>query len=202
MHHQWDIASWQQIRATPSAAIAMPAGDPVIKEVAMRSIKLVCLAALALLAFPAGAVDATGVYVGAGVGSSDLAVDGFSGNDFAYKVFAGFDFNPYIGVEGGYLNGGSPSDRGFDIEVDGWDLAVLGKWPVSDQFEIFARLGYVWWDAEADGFGSDSGEDLMYGLGVGFDFNDQFGVRGEWERMDIEDTDRADLWTVSLLFRF
>jgi hypothetical protein len=191
-----------KIRATPQVAIARRAGDPVLKEVAMRNIKLVFLAALALLAFPAGAVDATGVYVGAGIGSSDLAVDGFSGNDFAYKVFAGFDFNPYIGVEGGYLNGGSPSDRGFDIEVDGWDLAVLGKWPVSDRFEVFAKLGYVWWDAETEGFGGDSGEDLMYGLGVGFDLNDQFGLRGEWERMDIEDTDRADLWTVSLLFRF
>lgn len=168
----------------------------------MRNFKLVCLAALVLLAFPAGAGDTIGFYAGAGIGSSDLAVDGFSGNDFAYKVFAGYDFNEYIGMEGGYLNGGSPSDRGLEIEVDGFDVAVLGKWPVSEQFDIFAKLGYVWWDAETDGFGSDSGEDLMYGLGVGFDFSDQFGMRGEWERMDIEDTDRADLWTVSLLFRF
>lgn len=168
----------------------------------MRSIKLVCLAALALLAFPAGAVDPAGLYVGAGIGSSDLAIDGFNGNDFAYKVFAGFDFNQYFAVEGAYLNGGSPSERGFEIEVDGWDVAVLGKWPVSEQFDIFAKLGYVWWDAEADGIASDSGEDLMYGLGVGFDFSDQIGMRGEWERMDIEDVDRADLWTISLLFRF
>jgi OOP family OmpA-OmpF porin len=100
------------------------------------------------------------------------------------------------------MDGGSPSDHGFDVDINGWDLALLGKWPVNEQFDLFAKLGVVWWDAEAAGFGDDSGEDLLYGFGIGYHFSDQIAVRGEWERMDIEDADRADFWTASLVWKF
>jgi hypothetical protein len=43
---------------------------------------------------------------------------------------------------------------------------------------------------------------MMYGVGGGFRFTDQFGLRAEWERMDIKHTDRADLWTVSATWKF
>lgn len=160
------------------------------------------LAALALFAGSAVSADHTGFFAGAGIGGSDLAGDGFSGNDFAFKVFGGFDFNQYIALEGAYLSGGSPSEGNLAIDLNGWDVALLGKWPVNEQFDLLAKLGVVWWDAEADEFGDDSGEDLLFGFGVGYHFSDQLGFRGEWERMDIEDTDRADLWTVSLFWKF
>lgn len=165
--------------------------------------KLAILAALALLASPAwSAPEGSGAYVGAGIGMSDLSFDGFNGNDFAFKVFGGYDFFKYLGVEAAYMNGGSPSDHGFSIDVDGWDIAVRGILPLGDRGELFAKLGYVWWNADTNGFGSDDGEDLMYGIGGGFRFTDHLGMRAEWERMDIEDFDSADLWTVSGYWKF
>ena len=55
---------------------------------------------------------------------------------------------------------------------------------------------------DAHGAGSDNGDDLMYGVGVGYRFGDHLGLRGEWERMDIQDTSRADLWTASMYWKF
>jgi hypothetical protein len=165
--------------------------------------KFAVLAALAVLASPAWAApDGSGFYVGAGIGASDLSSGGFSGNDFAFKVFGGYDFMKYVGVEAAYMDGGSPSDHGVGVDVSGWDLAVRGILPLGDRGEVFAKVGWVWWDLKADGFGSDSGNDLMYGVGGGFRFTDQFGMRAEWERMDIEHTDSADLWTVSGYWKF
>jgi len=165
--------------------------------------KLATLAALALLASPAwAATDGSGFYVGAGIGASDVSSGGFSGNDFAFKVFGGYDFMRYFGVEAAYMDGGSPSDHGFSVDLTGWDLAVRGILPIGDRGEVFAKVGWVWWDADFEGFGSDSGDDLLYGVGGGYRFTDQFGLRAEWERMDIKDTSRADLWTISGYWKF
>jgi OmpA-OmpF porin, OOP family len=165
--------------------------------------KIAFAAVVALLVSPAWAApEGSGFYAGAGIGASDLAAGGFNGNDFAFKIFAGYDFMKYVGVEGAYMDGGNPSDHGFDIGLTGWDLAVRGMWPVTDNFELFAKLGYVWWDVSTHGYGSDSGDDLMYGAGAGYRFGDHLGLRGEWERMDIKDTSRADLWTVSGYWKF
>ena len=171
-------------------------------------------AALALAAGPALAAGTTsGAYVGAGVGGSDVASYSFSGTDFGWKVFAGFDFNPFIAIEGGYMDLGSPSDQGLSLDLTGWDVALLGKFPVSQQFDIFAKIGVVWWQATGHVNGcyyyycpyygvTDNGSDLLYGAGVGLHLSDQLGVRGEWERMDIQNTNRADLWTISLIYKF
>ena len=165
--------------------------------------RLALIAALALLATPAWAAsDGSGVYFGAGIGASDLATGGFSGTDFGFKLFAGYDFMKYVGVETAYIDDGSPSDHGAKISLTGWDVAVRGILPIADRGEVFAKLGYVWWDVSSHGYGSDSGDDMLYGVGGGFRFTDNFGLRAEWERMDIKDTDRADLWSVSAYWKF
>jgi len=164
--------------------------------------RFAALAALALLASPAWAAEDNGFYAGVGLGMSDLSAGDFSGNDFAFKVFAGYDFMKYFGMEAAYMDGGSPSDHGFNVDLSGWDIALRGILPIGEKGELFAKLGYVWWHVDADEFGSDNGDDMMYGLGGGYRFTDQFGMRGEWERMDIQDTDSADLWTISGYWKF
>ena len=169
----------------------------------MRFKFAVIAAAAALLANPAlAAPEGSGFYAGLGVGMSDLSAGSFSGNDFAFKVFGGYDFVKFFGVEAAYLNGGSPSDHGVSVDVDGWELALRGILPIGERGEVFAKLGYAWWNVDADGFGDDSASDLMYGIGGGFRFGDHLGARLEWERMDIEDTDSADLYTLSGYWKF
>ncbi|MDZ7670304.1 MAG: outer membrane beta-barrel protein [Gammaproteobacteria bacterium] len=77
--------------------------------------------ALAGFAIPAAAADPSHWYFGAGLGESqadiaeeeiraDLLSSGFTTSgfadeesDFGYKLFAGYQFNRYLAVEGGYL---------------------------------------------------------------------------------------------------
>jgi len=170
------------------------------------------LAALALSSGPALAAGTPGLYAGAGVGGSTYSSYGFSATDFAWQAFAGYDFTPFLALEGGYLNGGSPSEGGLSVDLSAWDVALLGKFPVSPQFDIFAKIGVAWWEVTGHANGcyyycpyygvTDRGSDLLFGAGVAVHMSDQFGVRGEWQRIDIPNTDSADLWTISLIYKF
>lgn len=170
--------------------------------------KPVLVAAMALAASTAWSAD-NGFYVGAGIGMSDVSANvpmyrDFSGNDFAYKLFVGYDFMKYLAVEGGYVDGGTPSDRGVDVGIDGWDLQVIGKWPVTEAFDLHARLGWAWYQGDVKGYGfhdSADDNDLLYGLGVGYTFGEHLWLTGDWEALNISDGD-VNLFTVGLAYKF
>jgi hypothetical protein len=172
-------------------------------EAAIMKFKSALIAVMALFASTAWSAD-NGFYVGGGIGMSDVSAGPFSGTDFAYKLFVGYDIIKYLAVEGGYENGGTPNDLGVDISVDGWDVAVLGKWPVTEAFDIHARVGWEWWNADLRGGGehfSDSGNDFLYGAGVGFMFGDHFGMTADWEHFSPSDAD-VNLYTVGAIYKF
>ena len=168
--------------------------------------KFVFAAAAALcLATPALAADDGGAYVGAGIGSMGVDVGGFSGDDMGYKVFGGWMFNPYIGGELEYIDGGTAEDRGVEIDVSGFNASLRGAYPVSEQFSVFAKVGMLFWDADVSSSGvsgSDDGEDFSWGVGLGFDFADNFGVTLEYQGFEIEDTDTVDLISAGLVWKF
>jgi OOP family OmpA-OmpF porin len=159
--------------------------------------------AVATLAFsPVVALADSGPYVGAGIGYFGLDVDGFDASDTAFKAFGGYRANQYFAAELEYIDGGKPEDGGFEIDISGFNLSALGSWPITEQFDVFAKLGVLFWDAEARGFGDESGEDFSYGLGVDFKFGENWAIRGEYQRFEIEDTDTADLFSAGVFFRF
>jgi opacity protein-like surface antigen len=162
------------------------------------------LAAAGLVTTPAFAADGSGFYVGAGIGDFGIKLDGesFDANDFGFKVFGGYNFIEYLGVEVEYIDGGSPSDHGISIDMYGFNFSAVGIWPVTEQFDLFAKAGFISWDAKAHGLGNADGEDFSWGVGAGWDFTDQFGIRGEYQGFEIEDTDSTYLWSASVLWRF
>lgn len=184
-------------------------------------IRLPLIALSAALAFaPLTATADSGFYVGGSVGGATIEVDfGDTGipdfpteideDDTAYKLFAGYKFDlPGIdlGIEGGYVDFGKPdfgvevADVAVDVELDPtgfnlWGIAGIEAGPL----DLFAKLGYIFWDLEASVPGtsvdeSDDGSDIGYGLGVGFGLG-PLQLRGEYEVYDIDD---ADLSMVSL----
>ncbi|HVN41237.1 MAG TPA: porin family protein [Steroidobacteraceae bacterium] len=165
--------------------------------------KFAILAAAALISSAALSAD-NGFYVGAGIGASDVSAKdaNWSATDFGWKLFAGYDFNKYLALEAAYLNGGSPSDQGLKVDVYTTDVALIGKWPVADAFDLHAKIGYGWWDLKPHGFDSQSGSDLLWGFGAGYRFGDHLIFSADWERQDTKYTDRADLWTVSAGWKF
>jgi opacity protein-like surface antigen len=50
--------------------------------------------------------------------------------------------------------------------------------------------------------GSDDGEDVSWGVGLGFDFADNLGVTVEYQAFEIEDTDTVDLISAALVWKF
>jgi OmpA-OmpF porin, OOP family len=160
------------------------------------------LAAATLALSPVVASADSGPYVGAGIGYFGLDGDGFDASDTSFKVFGGYRANQYFAAELEYIDGGKPEDSGVEIDISGWNLSALGSWPVTEQFDVFAKLGVIFWDAKARGFGDDSGEDFSYGVGADYKFGENWAIRGEYQRFEIENTDTADLFSASVFFRF
>lgn len=165
--------------------------------------RLACAAlAAATLAFSQVVSADSGPYFGGGIGYFSLDAGGFDASDTAFKAFGGYRANQYFAAELEYIDGGKPEDGGLEIDISGWNLSVLGSWPVTEQVDVFAKLGVLFWDAKARGFGDDSGEDFSYGVGVDYKFGENWALRGEYQRFEIEDTDTADLFSFSVFFRF
>ncbi len=184
---------------------------------------ILCLVAiLAAAAIPAAAAD-NGLYIGASIGGSSIEVSdfddelgdvNFSDGDYAYKLFAGYRFMSFLGVEAGYVDLGSPSDVIGDIEdidikigVTGWDAFAVGFLPIGP-VDLFAKVGLISWDADIRAafediveHDSDSGTDAVWGLGVALRLG-SLAVRAEGERFEIADADEVYMFSVGATFTF
>ena len=182
-----------------------------------------------LASAPAFAADDSGFYIGAGIGDGSVTVDideasDFDGSDTAFKVFGGYKFMKYVGVELEYIDAGDAEDKWSEsfegiseelkvtIGFSGFNASAVGILPIGEKFNVFGKLGFMMWDADLrarysfDGFSdsesdSDSGTDFSWGVGAGFDFTDNLGVRVEYQAFEIEDAD-ADLFSGSVVWMF
>ena len=86
--------------------------------------------------------------------TSDEFDEAFDGDDTVYKVFAGWRFNPFIGVELDYIDLGGPEDTVENVrvkaEINGFAPYLIGTLPLGP-IEGFARVGYYFYDVEING---------------------------------------------------
>jgi OOP family OmpA-OmpF porin len=179
----------------------------------MNTKKALAGAALAALALgfsaPGAFAQAQGLYVGGSIGQAQ--VDGFCDSapgftvtscddkDTGWKVFLGYRVNRNFAVEGSYMNGGEFGGTVNSIfgtasvkaDATAFGIAALGILPVSEQFELFGKLGFVRGESDADVViggtrvtVGDSGTELTYGLGAVFNVTRNLGIRAEWENVD------------------
>ncbi|WP_026280592.1 porin family protein [Thioalkalivibrio sp. ALE9] len=147
-----------------------------------------------------------------GSGASDYRLDD---DDNVWRGFVGYNFNPYVGVEGFYSDLGKVKLRGdeqgahTDIKSSAYGASVLGKLPIGQHFEFFAKAGLAKWDADVRGnLGDESltlrnndGVDPLYGVGAQVKL-DRFLIRAEFERYDFDSDYKIDAFTASLGWRF
>ena len=196
----------------------------------MHSIALMRLAGLAglasLAAAPAFADPDSGYfYGGASIGQSrskiddaritanlqsqGLATSAMSNDEksLAWKGFAGYQFDRYIGIEAGYFSLGR---FGFTsttvpagtldgrIRLHGIDLDLVGTLPLSERFSAIARVGAQHASARDsfDGSGgvvvlapnpSKSETNVKFGAGLQYAFTPNLMLRGEAERYRVND---------------
>ncbi|MDH3379467.1 MAG: outer membrane beta-barrel protein, partial [Gammaproteobacteria bacterium] len=114
---------------------------------------------LMLLAVPtASADDDTGWYAGVGVNRldadfkdrSDLS---FDDSDNTASVKLGYMFNPWFGLEGGYLDlGDYTGGGGLNVDADAFQFAGILNWEAGEIVDLYAKLGAFFLNANSDQF--------------------------------------------------
>jgi OOP family OmpA-OmpF porin len=161
----------------------------------------------------------------------------FDDSDTGMRLFGGVDFGRYVAVELGYADMGEGSVRaqsdgsGFiwnagpvaqDVEVEGIDLALLGRVPLTDDWTAFGKAGVLSWevtmaaagDTQCCGpfaFGQDQdGRGLIYGAGVQYQGFDHLRIVAEYGVAEFSDKGffflaedvKVDSFGISLAYLF
>lgn len=173
--------------------------------------KTILLSTAAILAAASGASAQDGEFH-LGAGYSFLDADGVEFD--ALTLRGGYDFSQFLGVEGEALIGlgdESVTVGGVtgDVSLDyGFGLFGKAQYPLNEQFSVFARLGYVYYEAEASAaLGgqtvsvSDGEGGVGYGVGAEWAFAGPNALRADYTRNDF-DGGEVDAWTLSYVRRF
>lgn len=147
-------------------------------------------------------------------------------DDRGYKLFAGYQINRNIALEGGYFSLGkfryqAEMDllavvRG-DTTTDGVNLDLVGIRPVTERLSVFARAGAVYaqsrerrWETGRfiNRYDHDRENDLSYKFGAGIQYalSDALALRLEGERYRIDDLggskSNIDMFSVGMVYSF
>ena len=163
----------------------------------MKKVTLSLLAAVAMssMAYAGGdivpapmpmeEVDNSSFYVGlalSAVSTRDAAVsmdifNAKAGQDRLGNLtfLAGYNYNEYIAVEGRYTTTISDDDL---VEMDGWSLFVKPQYPVTEDFNIYALLGFggISMDPVAGKYVDVDDSGFQWGLGASYDFTENISV--------------------------
>jgi OOP family OmpA-OmpF porin len=162
----------------------------------------------------AGPAAAEGLSLGASYGFANIedSDQGFSldASDTGYKLFGRYMFNNGFGIEGGYIDFGKPDDdflgQTAQIDAEAWSLYGVGALGLSDNFDLFAKAGFISWEADSllNGVpvGFDDGEDLALGIGAKLGSESGLGLRAEFEWFDVDEADAVWMASLGLEFRF
>lgn len=160
--------------------------------------KIIISAALLLSSSLAFAGD-EGVYVGGDAGSSKI--DGYSDRRGSFGAFGGYKFTRELAVEAGYRRLFSLNLFGADVDMKQTSLSLVSNTALGNDFEFIGRVGYNKLSAAASYFGhkgsaSDSG--ALFGIGVGYNFTQNFSARLEAQRPSKDATNIS----AGLVFKF
>lgn len=149
-------------------------------------------------------------YVGASIGQNNYSTDvqcvgTCDKTDTMFKVFGGWMFNPYFGVEVAYGAFGTmkinAQEQGVNLMAEMKSSAfsgfLVGQYPI-DNFRLFGKLGFAYVDSKVtltlppqaatggvqySADDSDNSTEFAWGVGATYMFNKNLGVRLEYEQM-------------------
>ena len=121
-------------------------------------LSIAAISIMSILAFAGGDIEETevipeasagGFYAGLGIVAASVRDPDVSVNFWetgpgqermgTVSFIAGYNFNAYIAVEGRYNDSFTHDDQ---IEMNGWSLFVKPQYPVSEDFSVYALLGF------------------------------------------------------------
>lgn len=157
-----------------------------------------------------------------------LAVSTTHADDSAtgWKLFAGYRFNPYWAMEGGYtalgkyeFDGQVIADPGAvkaTFKAESWNLMAVGILPINDQYEVFGKAGVGYWRTRLEATGTFSAQNVrtfkthgtspVFGLGGIVHLTPNWSARLEWERFheigEASGSGRSDIDLTSLALQY
>ena len=194
--------------------------------------RLACAATLSFAALNAWAAPpVTGFYAGAGAGQSRYNIDfasqvhgAYDGtafavtsasmdrkHDTAWRIFGGYQFMPYVAVEGGWQDLGSAKgdyalrntqngetfSRQAEWDLSGFNATLVGIYPFAERFAVtgkvgafFSKLEFSETTTDANGARSTfNGPDddqvrLTWGVGGSYRITDNLSARLDWDRIE------------------
>lgn len=145
-------------------------------------------------------------------------------NRTAWGLLAGYEWTPHLNVEVGYTDLGKVTTRlsgsVTDVEdylnsanlvhprsAEGAEFTLLGRYPVSERWQVFARGGVLfadssyYADAQTDSARrKNSSGEFIFGFGAHYDLNERWALRASWNRYQIED-EKIKLLGLTLVYR-
>jgi len=177
-----------------------------------RNLVFLVTALVGLSMAQAAVAKDSGFFIGGSVGSGTVTAKGtipgggdfkFDESDFAWKIFGGYTFGSWLGIEGGYVDfGGGDGSFGTSgdtakADVTGFDLFGVVGLPLGP-VRIFGKLGGIYWDGDvkfSDGSPKESDDGFDIGGGLGLELSiASIAVRAEVEYFDALD----DLYMLSI----
>jgi len=165
-------------------------------------------------------VEKSGLYVGAGLAAVSTYggdLDWFSGTGGQDRLGAlvgilGYRFNRYIALEGR----GSIDIYGGDFtDIADFSLFLKPIYPVTEEWELYALLGYGWVNIDGDGGWRDivNTGTFQWGLGTSYEFMNRWSVFADYawllndETADVPMPDGSpdvsqDMFTMGVTYRF
>lgn len=169
------------------------------------------LIVLSLSATPTQADEKSGWAMNVGIGASLIrdrdGDDTFEGNGFGYTWGIEYRFSQRWAAGVDFFSLGNATDT-FDsvrtrIDVGGFDLRGRVIFPLSENVEMYGRLGFAGYFADLDPGGSNLGEDaLSLGLGLDVDRDEHFTFRLEGRYFDGRAQESGGLLTAGFNYRF
>ncbi len=186
------------------------------------------LSAASMIAIPLighAAANKSGFFVNGAIGRADLDNGFYDDRDTSYSIDAGYRWALApafaFGIEAGYTDLGSFSPNFVSVttptsslligkaEIRGPSLGVNGHWNLSDTWYLSGRTGLF--NAGVKGNFMDAGSSFQTvdhrtkayaGVGIGYDFSDQFGLGLNYDRYKVGFGLDTDVASVSGEFRF
>jgi len=160
----------------------------------------------------------SGFYLGAALG--DFSANYHRGNDVrdthlsfnrndASRILAGWRFTPYVAVQLDYSDFGrstaAASELGLTTTSDAWTPSVIGILPLGP-VELFGKIGESFYNVTANNntgrLVNSSGNDPVYGVGVGVTVIKRLNLSVEYERIKMNQYANADAVWLNAAWRF
>lgn len=158
-------------------------------------------------------------YIGLSAGMSDfslgngIGVFGSDQGDTAYRINGGAYFSRYFGTDIAYTDFGKVKRAGGTTKAEAVSLSVVGKFPLSDSFNLLGKVGTSFSrtsvsSAASSGItaGDATGWGLLYGVGGELMLTPQWSVLLEYDSHNLKFAqdrfDRVGATTLGVRYTF